>query len=197
YFKLLKLKAKQYHDAIIDQFSHSKSPADFWKIIEQVKRRPTAANNIPLDIWHSYFINSFPPRTSYTLDLPHCYHDSLDQEFTMNELIIQLRKILTTIDEEDLLLHLSAQYWKLNKIRILDKFHKHLKLQDLRRYSNSKACQIPIPNSLFDESTAYLIKNEFSTLISKIQLRLANNYSCRIILNRNIIQLRPTEPFTT
>ncbi|KAH0558721.1 hypothetical protein KQX54_000441, partial [Cotesia glomerata] len=95
--------------------------------------------------------------------------------------IIQLRKILTTIDEEDLLLHLSAQYWKLNKIRILDKFHKHLKLQDLRRYSNSKACQIPIPNSLFDESTAYLIKNEFSTLISKIQLRLANNYSCRII----------------
>lgn len=120
---------------------------------------------------------------------------NLSQNFNAPRLnwVIQLQKLLSKINEEHMLYSLCAHHWRCNKVRILEKFRYHLKLQDLHKYANSSICQTSIPRTIHDGTPNYFLSNEFHMLITKSQLRTANRHPCYISTKQCTIKLRPAE----
>ncbi|KAH0534975.1 hypothetical protein KQX54_011197, partial [Cotesia glomerata] len=124
-----------------------------------------------------------------------CYQRLLDLNPKSENLnwISQLRKMLAQINAEALLDNLSANFWKNNKMRILSKYKIYLKHKDLIRYADTQSCQVAIPRSMYDSTPVYLQNCPQKLLLTKIQLRLANFFSCNLSINGNPLNLRPKE----
>ncbi|XP_015523932.2 uncharacterized protein LOC107227333 [Neodiprion lecontei] len=106
---------------------------------------------------------------------------------------LPVKSLLSLIGEEQMFEDMNATHWKVNKDRILNKYRSFLKLQDLKRYSKSESCQTPIPRSLEDSLPIYLTRGSFHTITPKLQLRVANIYSCNISTKLGVIKLKPAE----
>lgn len=105
----------------------------------------------------------------------------------------RLKGILDGIGMGHLCYSTDPSLWLTNKSRILSLFSIEMKNDDLQRNGHSKSLQMKIPRAISDTTARYLFHCPVGLTRIVAQIRLANNFSGRMICNNKIFRLNPNE----
>lgn len=111
--------------------------------------------------------------------------------------VSQFKQTLAEVESADLWTNLTADYWLSRKNSILEDFNKNVRARDFDRYRRSSSAQFALSRSPDDSFLAvYPARILIVYLRTKMQVRLANVYSRKIVLGRILYAYDPTHACT-